>query len=200
MPQLMEVNGTHHLAAIHGFKLSSFWFSLQCEFGCWRFSYKRYSLMTWMWSKRQRQTFGILKSLSVGLFHTTNVHKQVSKPKRINCWVMKFRLWIKLCNSFDYSLELDIQLDLHICVYNLCVQFVCTIGITHLCVLVKNRFFFKKMGQTRPHFVYFRSFHMTNIAQIQKWKKCRLCTWDSNPGQQNGRHRWIHWAMAAPHN
>ena len=125
---------------------------------------------------------------------------QVSKPKRINCWVMKFRLWIKLCNSFDYSLELDIQLDLHICVYNLCVQFVCTIGITHLCVLVKNRFFFKKMGQTRPHFVYFRSFHMTNIAQIQKWKKCRLCTWDSNPGQQNGRHRWIHWAMAAPHN
>ena len=27
-------------------------------------------------------------------------------------------------------------------------------------------FFFLKMGQTRPLFVYFRSFHMTNIAQI----------------------------------
>ena len=25
---------------------------------------------------------------------------------------------------------------------------------------------FLKMGQTRPLFVYFRSFHMTNIAQI----------------------------------
>ena len=30
----------------------------------------------------------------------------------------------------------------------------------------KMTLFFKKMGQTRPRFVYFRSFHMTNIAQI----------------------------------
>ena len=32
--------------------------------------------------------------------------------------------------------------------------------------LLKHRVFFKKMGQTRPLFVYFRSFHMTNIGQI----------------------------------
>ena len=32
--------------------------------------------------------------------------------------------------------------------------------------LLKLRVFFKKMGQTRPLFVYFRSFHMTNIGQI----------------------------------
>ena len=33
---------------------------------------------------------------------------------------------------------------------------------------IKNVFigFFKKMGQTRPHFVYFCCFHIANIAQI----------------------------------
>ena len=31
-----------------------------------------------------------------------------------------------------------------------------------------------------------------------KWKKHRWCAWDSNPGRQDGRHRQIHWAMAAP--
>ena len=30
--------------------------------------------------------------------------------------------------------------------------------------------------------------------------KDRLCASDSNPGQQDGRHRRIHWAMAAPVN
>ena len=30
-------------------------------------------------------------------------------------------------------------------------------------------------------------------------KKHRWCAWDSNPGRQDGRHRQIHWAMAAPH-
>ena len=29
-------------------------------------------------------------------------------------------------------------------------------------------------------------------------KKHRWCAWDSNPGRQDGRHRRIHWAMAAP--
>ena len=29
------------------------------------------------------------------------------------------------------------------------------------------KIFFKKMGQTRPPFVYFRSLHLANIAQIQ---------------------------------
>ena len=56
------------------------------------------------------------------------------------------------------------------------------------------------MDQSRPLFVYFRSFHipiqMTNI----NWKKHRWCAWDSNPGQQDGRRRRIHWAIAAPPN
>ena len=44
------------------------------------------------------------------------------------------------------------------------------------------------MGQTRPLFDYFRSFHNAkkNTAQI----------WDSNLGWQNGRRKRIHWAMA----
>ena len=29
-------------------------------------------------------------------------------------------------------------------------------------------------------------------------KKHRWRAWDSNPGQQDGRRRWFHWAMAAP--
>ena len=60
------------------------------------------------------------------------------------------------------------------------------------------------MGQSRPLFVYFRSFHipiqMTNIQFEQyKLKKCRWCAWNSNPGQQDGRRRRIYWAMAATH-
>ena len=41
--------------------------------------------------------------------------------------------------------------------------------------------------------------HCTNLTTY-KWKKCRWCAWDLNPGLQDGRCRWIHWAMAAlPH-
>ena len=32
----------------------------------------------------------------------------------------------------------------------------------------------------------------------KNWKKRRWCAWDSNPGRHDGRHRQIHWAMAAP--
>ena len=82
--------------------------------------------------------------------------------------------------------------------------------ITFIPSQVDNRFqplfFFKKMGQTRPLFVYFRYFHdaKTNIASTMrmcdyKWKKRGWCAWDSNPGRQVGRRRRIHWAMAAPH-
>ena len=40
---------------------------------------------------------------------------------------------------------------------------------------------------------------MTNLQFEQyKLKKSRWCAWDSNPGRQYGRHRRIHWAMAAP--
>ena len=55
-----------------------------------------------------------------------------------------------------------------------------------------------KMGEARPLFVYFRSFltskGQTNLTIIDK----RWCAWESNPGQQDGRQRWLHWAMAAP--
>ena len=30
-----------------------------------------------------------------------------------------------------------------------------------------------------------------------QWLKHRWCAWDSNPGKQDGRRRWIHWAKAA---
>ena len=60
-----------------------------------------------------------------------------------------------------------------------------------------------KKGQSRPLFVYFRSFHipiqMTNIQFEQyKLKKHRWCAWDSNPRWQYGSRRQIHWAIAAP--
>ena len=48
------------------------------------------------------------------------------------------------------------------------------------------------MGQSRPLFVYFRSFLITISIQIEKW-----CAWDSNPGLQDGRRRRNHGAMAA---
>ena len=51
------------------------------------------------------------------------------------------------------------------------------------------------MGQSRPLFVYFCSFPVTISIQIEK--KRRWCAWDSNPGQQDGRRRRNHGAMAA---
>ena len=57
-------------------------------------------------------------------------------------------------------------------------------------------FFFIKMGQSRPLFVYFRHF-LDTISIIQIEKKRRWCAWDSNPGQQDGRRRRNHGAMAA---
>ena len=37
---------------------------------------------------------------------------------------------------------------------------------------------YSKIGQSRPLFVYFRLFHIT---QFNKLMKARWCTWDSNP-------------------
>ena len=54
------------------------------------------------------------------------------------------------------------------------------------------------MGPTRPLFVYFRISHMTNIAQIWLYMKVYMVCLGFEPGWQGGRHRWIHWAMAAP--
>ena len=59
--------------------------------------------------------------------------------------------------------------------------------------------FFRKMGQTRPLFVYFRLFRR-QIKHLfdNKWYKSRRSTLDSNLGRQDGRRRRIHWAMVAP--
>ena len=56
-------------------------------------------------------------------------------------------------------------------------------------------FLFLKMGQSRPLFVYFRSFLITISIQIEK--KRRWCAWDSNPGPQVSRCRQNHRAMGA---
>ena len=46
------------------------------------------------------------------------------------------------------------------------------------------------MGQSRPLFVYFRYFLDTiSIKQIEK--KCRWSAWESNPGPQDGRRRFL---------
>ena len=37
-------------------------------------------------------------------------------------------------------------------------------------------------------------YNLNNINRKKRW----LCAWYSNPGWQDGRCRWIHWAMAAP--
>ena len=41
---------------------------------------------------------------------------------------------------------------------------------------------FLKMDQSRPLFVYFRSFLVTISTQLEK--KHRWCAWDSNPGRR----------------
>ena len=62
---------------------------------------------------------------------------------------------------------------------------------------------FKLFFKNVPIPASFCSFHfptlMTNLQfDNTNWKKHRLCAWDLNPGWQDGRRRWIHWAMAAP--
>ena len=59
--------------------------------------------------------------------------------------------------------------------------------------------FFLKMGQSRPLFQFIFVFSIWyNLNSNFNWKKRRWCAWDSNPGRQDGRRKWIHWAMAAP--
>ena len=63
--------------------------------------------------------------------------------------------------------------------------------------IVKITCEFLKMGQSRPIFVYFRLFHATQFNEL---KKAYVVCLGLNLGQQDGRCRWIHWAMAAPLN
>ena len=51
--------------------------------------------------------------------------------------------------------------------------------------------FLKKWANTGLFFCLFSPFQF-------KLKKRRWCAWESNPGQQDGRHERIHWATAAP--
>ena len=55
-------------------------------------------------------------------------------------------------------------------------------------------FFFKKMGQFRPLFIYFHYF-LDTISIIEKKRRCSA--WDSNPEPQDGRRIRNHGAMAA---
>ena len=51
-------------------------------------------------------------------------------------------------------------------------------------------------GQISAFFLFI--FVFSTLHNWINWWKCRWCAWDSNLGQQNGRHRWIQWAMAHP--
>ena len=57
--------------------------------------------------------------------------------------------------------------------------------------------YFLKMGQSRPLFLFIFVFS-TCYNLNSNWKKRRWCAWDLNPGRQDGRHKRIHWATAAP--
>ena len=70
--------------------------------------------------------------------------------------------------------------------------------------IIDNKWLLKKWPITASFCVFFVLFTFQFKWQIYNlnlinWKKHRWCAWDSNPGRQDGRCRWIHWAMAAPH-
>ena len=56
---------------------------------------------------------------------------------------------------------------------------------------------FFKNGPIQAFFVFitfqfkWQIYNMNNIS----WKKHRCCSWESNPGWQDGRCEWIHWAI-----
>ena len=66
--------------------------------------------------------------------------------------------------------------------------------------LLLLRHFFKKWANPDLFLFIFVLFtfqfkwQIYNLNNIN-WKKHRWCAWDSNPGQLDGRHRRIHWAM-----
>ena len=55
---------------------------------------------------------------------------------------------------------------------------------------------FKKNWPNPASFCLFLFFSHDKFSTNTKWQKHRWRTWDSNPGQQDGRRRRIHWAMA----
>ena len=56
------------------------------------------------------------------------------------------------------------------------------------------RVFLKKLGESRSLFGLFSPFSRYNFNNTN-WKKRRWCSWDSNPGLQDGRCRRNHRAM-----
>ena len=60
------------------------------------------------------------------------------------------------------------------------------------------RYFFK-WAQSRPLLLFIFVFSSCyNLNSNLNWFKHRWYAWDSNLGRQDGRRKWIHWAMAAP--
>ena len=82
-------------------------------------------------------------------------------------------------------------------IYDWCIVMLSGRYLDNNCIRISMRkylFFFKKMGQSRPLFLFsFISHYNFNT----NWIKHRWCAWDSNPQLQNGRRRQNHGAMAA---
>ena len=62
--------------------------------------------------------------------------------------------------------------------------------------VIKTLFHFLKSGLILASFCSFRLFYMTQIKS--KLIKVLMVCWYLNPGQHDGRRRWIPWAMVAP--
>ena len=59
-------------------------------------------------------------------------------------------------------------------------------------VFLKQKIHFLN-GPLPASFYVFSTRHKSNL----NWQKHWWCAWDSNPRRKDGRHRQIHWAMAA---
>ena len=78
----------------------------------------------------------------------------------------------------------------------LCLTDVSKVSTNLSCPLVNSFLFLKKNGPIPASFPVFIFVFSTRYNL--NWKKRRWCAWESNPGQQDGRHERIHWATAAP--
>ena len=67
---------------------------------------------------------------------------------------------------------------------------------SYLCELIDGRLASFLNGPIPASFCLF--FVFSTLHNLINWWKCIRRAWDSNPGRQDGRHMWIHWAMAAP--
>ena len=155
------------------------WLLLFREIQLWMASNcSRGSLKQW-WPtiKATNVGYGIKKLLPRRVKKVTKVYRSVRIFIRTSCKLQQNavgQIWIvaksKILQFLQLSRPLQVEADLR---HSL-------IGPSSNCLLL---FFLKKIGQSRPLFVYFRSFHIpipiTNIQFEQYRKKHRLCAWDS---------------------